>query len=137
MFTCVLMDRLFGIVVSTSDCHPRGPGFDLRLYPRILSGSIGSGTGSTQPREDNWIATLDMRRGEIRLRKLKLRLRDKRFANHKAPFTVIWQQPLQSVLALRSCSATEIYIGWKGNKCHPFNSHRGLLKGPMTTFRYF
>ena len=24
-------DRLIGIVVSTSDCHPRGPGFDSRL----------------------------------------------------------------------------------------------------------
>ena len=50
-------DHLFGIVVSTSDCHPRGPGFDSRLYPRNFSGSIGSGTGSTQPREDNWVAT--------------------------------------------------------------------------------
>ena len=50
-------DRLFGIVVSTSDCHPRGPGFDSRLYPRNFSGSIGSGMGSTQPREDNWAAT--------------------------------------------------------------------------------
>ena len=48
-------DRLFGIVVSTSDCHPRGPGFDSRLYPRNFSGSIGSRMGSTQPREDNWI----------------------------------------------------------------------------------
>ena len=48
---------LFGIVVSTSDCHPRGPGFDSRLHPRNFSGSIGSGTGSTQPREDNWVAT--------------------------------------------------------------------------------
>ena len=27
-------DHLFGIVVSTSDCHPRGHGFDSRLYPR-------------------------------------------------------------------------------------------------------
>ena len=50
-------DRLFGIVVSTSDCHLRGPGFDFRLYPRNFSGSMGSGTGSTQPREDNWVAT--------------------------------------------------------------------------------
>ena len=46
-------DHLFGIVVSTSDCHPKGPGFDSRQYPRNFSGSIGSGTGSTQPREDN------------------------------------------------------------------------------------
>ena len=61
IFTNILKfwDHLFGIVVSTSDCHPRGPGFDSRLYPRNFSGSrpIGSGTGSTQPREDNWVAT--------------------------------------------------------------------------------
>ena len=50
-------DHLFGIVVSTSDYHPRGPGFDSRLYPRNFSGSVGSGTGSTQPHEDNWVAT--------------------------------------------------------------------------------
>ena len=99
-------DHLFGIVV-TSDCHPRGPGFESRLYPRNFSSSVGSGTGSTQPREDNWVATW-MRSSEIRLRKLKLRLRDKRFANHKAPRTAIWQQPLQSVLALRGCSATDL-----------------------------
>ena len=53
---------------------------------------------------------LDMRSSEIRLRKLKLRLRDKRFANHKAPCTAIWYQPLQSVLALRGCSATDFFI---------------------------
>ena len=51
---------------------------------------------------------LDMRSSEIWLRKLKLRLRDKCFANHKAPCTVIWQQPLQSVLALWGCSATDL-----------------------------
>ena len=28
-----------------------------RLYTKNFSGSIGSGTGSTQPREDNWVAT--------------------------------------------------------------------------------
>ena len=100
-------NRLFGIVVSTSDCRPRGPGFDSRLYPRNFCGSIGSGMGSTQPHEDNWVATW-MRSCEIRLRKLKLRLREKCFANHKAPCTVICQQPLQSVLALRSCSATDL-----------------------------
>ena len=51
---CILQhDYLLGIVVSMSDCHPRGPGFDSRLYPRNFSGSVGSGTGSTQPREDN------------------------------------------------------------------------------------
>ena len=51
-----------------------------------------------------------MRSSEIRLRKLKLRMRDKRFANHKAPCTAIWQQPLQSGLAFRSCSATDSFI---------------------------
>ena len=51
-----------------------------------------------------------MRSSEIRLRKLKLWLRDKRFANHKAPCTVIWQQLLQSVLALRGCSATDFKL---------------------------
>ena len=49
-----------------------------------------------------------MRSSKIRLRKLKLRLRDKRFANHKAPSTAIWQQPLQSVLAHRGCIATDL-----------------------------
>ena len=56
-FQILSFDRLFGIVVSTSDCHPRGPGFDSRLYSTNFSGSIGSGAGSTQPREDNWVAT--------------------------------------------------------------------------------
>ena len=51
-----------------------------------------------------------MRSSEIQLRKLKLRLRDKRFANHKAPCTAIWQQPLQSVMALRGCSATDLIL---------------------------
>ena len=36
--------------------------------------------------------------------------RDKRFANHNAPCTAIWQEPLQSVLALRSFSATDLNI---------------------------
>ena len=46
----LLRDRLFGIVVTTSDYHPRGPGFDSWLHPINISGSIGSGMGSTQPR---------------------------------------------------------------------------------------
>ena len=94
-------------MVSTSDCHPRGPGFDSWLYPGNFSGSIGSGTGSTQPREDNWVATW-MRSSEVRLRKLKSMLSDKCFANYKVPCTAVWQQPLQSVLALRGCSATDL-----------------------------
>ena len=44
------------IVVNTSDCHPRGPGFDSRLYPRNFSGSIGSERGPPSL-EDNWVAT--------------------------------------------------------------------------------
>ena len=38
--------RIFGIVVTTSGCHPKGPRFDSRLYPRNFSGSIGSGNGA-------------------------------------------------------------------------------------------
>ena len=101
-----IIDRLFGIVVSTSDCYPRDPGFDSQLYPRNFFGSIGSVMGSTQPHENIWVL-LDMRSSVIRLRKLKLNWRDKRFANHKAPCTAIWQQPLQSVLALRGCSVMD------------------------------
>ena len=48
-------DYLFGIVVSMSDCRPRGPRFDSQLYPRNFSRSIVSGTGSIQPCEDNWV----------------------------------------------------------------------------------
>ena len=51
------IDCLFRIVVSTPDCHPRGPEFDSQLYCRHFSGSIGSRMGSTQPHEDNWVAT--------------------------------------------------------------------------------
>ena len=54
-FTSII-DHLFGIVVNTSDYHTRGPGFISWLYPRNFSRSIGSGRGSTQPREDNWVA---------------------------------------------------------------------------------
>ena len=55
------------MVVSTSDYHPRGPGFDSRLYPRNFSGSIGSGTGSTQPREDNWVVADPVKKTEIKV----------------------------------------------------------------------
>ena len=56
LYIYIYIDRLLGIVVSTSDCHPRSSVFDSRLYPRNSSGSIGSGTGFTQPHEDNWVA---------------------------------------------------------------------------------
>ena len=29
-----------------------------------------------------------------------------------------------------------IYTGWKGNKCHPFNSRRGRFKGPKNIYIY-
>ena len=50
-----------------------------------------------------------MRSSKIWLRKLKLRLRDKGFANHKASCTTILQQPLQLILALWGCSATDLF----------------------------
>ena len=95
-------DHLIGIVVSTSDCHPRGPGFGFlevqgqERGPPSLVRTIGQ--------------LLDMRSSEIRLRKLKLRLMAKRFANHTVPCTAIWQQPLQSFLALRGCSAMDLIV---------------------------
>ena len=77
---------MFGIVVSTSDYHPRGPGFKSRLCPRNFSGSVGSGTWSTQPCEANWVSTVfDMRSSGIRLRKLKLRLWDSALLTTRSP----------------------------------------------------
>ena len=38
-------DHLFGMVVSTSNCHPIGPGFDSRLYPRHFSRRIRVSNG--------------------------------------------------------------------------------------------
>ena len=58
-------DHLFGIVVSTSDCHPRGPGFDSRLYPRNFSRSLERGPSSLV-RPIGYL--LDMRSSEIRLK---------------------------------------------------------------------
>ena len=66
------MDHLFGIVVSIPDCHPRGPRFDSWLYPRHFSGSIGSGTESIQPREDNWVATLYEKRNQVKKTEIKV-----------------------------------------------------------------
>ena len=81
------------------------PGYTLEIFLEVQ----GLERGPPSPvRAIGYI--LDMRSSEIRLRKLKLRLRDKRFANHKAPCTAIWQQPLQSVLALRGCSPTYVFL---------------------------
>ena len=57
-----------------SDYHHRGPGFVSRLYPTNFSGNIWSGTGFTEPHEDNWVAACIS--SEIRSRKLKLKLKD-------------------------------------------------------------
>ena len=50
------LNNLCYFVIETINM-PSGPGFDSRLYPRNVSGSIGSGTGSTQPCEDNLVTT--------------------------------------------------------------------------------
>ena len=68
------MDRLFGILVNPSDCHPIGPGFDFQLYPRNC-GSTGSGTRFNQPHEDKWVGKLlDMRSGENLVKKTEIKV---------------------------------------------------------------
>ena len=75
---------LFGIVVSTPDCHPRDPGFDFRLYPRNFSEVQGLERGP--PSLVRPIGQLvDMRSSETRLRKLKLRLRDNALLTTRPP----------------------------------------------------
>jgi hypothetical protein len=46
----VVADRLCGLVVRVLEYRSSGPGFDSRALQKKIS---GSGTGSTQPREDN------------------------------------------------------------------------------------
>ena len=55
------MDHLFGIVVSTSDCHPRGAGLDSRIYPIdhcrpvVLIIATGSEVRGFKPARGRWI----------------------------------------------------------------------------------
>ena len=106
-------DRLFDIVVSTSDCRPRGPGFGSRSYPRNFSGSIGGLERGPLSLVRTIRLLFDVRNSEDRLRKVKLMLRDKRFDNHKAHCTPIWQQPLQSVsMDVVGVVATRILVEW-------------------------
>jgi hypothetical protein len=44
-------DRICGLVVSVEDYKHRGPVFDSRALLRIFLKGVGSGTGSTQPRD--------------------------------------------------------------------------------------
>jgi hypothetical protein len=48
-------DRLCGLVVGVAGYRPRGSAFDFCSLDFLSS--TGSGTGSTQPREDEWEAT--------------------------------------------------------------------------------
>jgi hypothetical protein len=52
LFNDAASNETSGLVVRVSGYRSRGPGFDSRLLPDFLR-SRGSGTGSTQPREDN------------------------------------------------------------------------------------
>jgi hypothetical protein len=45
-------DHLYGLVVRIPGYISRGPGFDHPALPDFVRNSV-SGTGSTQPREDN------------------------------------------------------------------------------------
>ena len=51
------IDRVFGIVVRTLTVIQKVLGSIPAYTLEFFSGSIGSGTGSTQPREANWVAT--------------------------------------------------------------------------------
>ena len=43
-------------------------------------------------------------------KKIEIKVVGQRFGNHKTPCFAKWQQLLQSVLALRSCSATDLQL---------------------------
>ena len=52
----IIIDCLLGLVVNMSDYWSWDRGFDPRHFHKFQMWTR-SGTGSTQPREDNWIAT--------------------------------------------------------------------------------
>ena len=80
---------------------------NIRNPLNFFSGSIESGTGSTQPREDNWVAICyEKKRNPVK--KTEIKVEGKLVANNKALCTAIWQERLRSILALRSCSATDL-----------------------------
>ena len=54
--SCPCHNHLFGIVVSMSVPSKRSQ-VQFLAIPFTFSASVGSGTGFTQPREDNWVAT--------------------------------------------------------------------------------
>ena len=56
LFDINMNNRLVGLVVSMSDFWSWSRGFDPRHIHKFKMW-IRSGTGSTQPREDNWVAT--------------------------------------------------------------------------------
>ena len=98
------------------------PGFDYRLYIRNFSVSTGSGTGPpTLVRTTEWL--FDTRSSEIRLSKLKLRLLDICFANHRAPCILIWKQPIQLALVIRINTSSECSA--QGQVLHCKLRHQG------------
>ena len=73
---------LLGIVVSTSDCQPRGPGFDLGYTLKLFLER--NRTGCTQPREGNRVVN-SLTSSEILFRKRKLKFRDDALLTTRPP----------------------------------------------------
>ena len=69
-------DHICGVVVSVYKYHPRDSVCHSLPYPRNFDRNIGSGMGSSQHRDYNWVHRLLVRSSEIWLRKLKLRQKE-------------------------------------------------------------